>query len=59
MSKWIKLVGEVKHTCDLPWSLGGVGMSPTHLQQKHQGSIWECDCGERYIWDGKSFNITD
>ena len=56
MSKWIKIVGEAAHKCDLPWAIDAHTMSGTHLQKRHSGSIWECDCGERYEWDGKDFS---
>jgi len=56
MSKWIKIVGEAAHKCDLPWAINAHTMSGTHLQKRNSGSIWECDCGERYEWDGKDFS---
>jgi hypothetical protein len=56
MSKWIKIVGEAAHKCDLPWAIDAHTMSGTQLQKRHSGSIWECDCGERYEWDGKDFS---
>lgn len=56
MSKWIKLIGEKGHMCDLPWSVDEPRMGATHLQKRHAGSIWECDCGLKYEWNGKKFN---
>lgn len=56
MSRWIKLIGEEGHRCDLPWSVHVRIMGAVHLQKKHKGSIWECDCGLRYEWNGKKFN---
>jgi hypothetical protein len=55
MSKWIKIVGEAAHKCDLPWAIDAHTMPGTHLQKRHSGSIWECKCGLKYEWNGKKF----
>jgi hypothetical protein len=55
MSKWIKIVGEPEHKCDLPWALGAHTTSGIHLQKRHSGSIWKCKCGLKYEWNGKKF----
>jgi hypothetical protein len=54
--KWIKLIGEKGHVCDLPWSVDEPSMGATYLQKRHTGSIWECECGLRYEWKGKKFD---
>lgn len=56
MSEWIKIVGEQGHLCDLPWSVEPPRMGVTHLQKRHAGSIWKCDCGLKYEWNGKKFS---
>lgn len=56
MSKWIKLVGEVGHECQLPWSISDETVNGIHLQKRHAGSIWQCHCGLKYEWNGKKFN---
>ena len=54
MSTWIKVVGEPEHNCDLPWSLeNSIHMGSIHLQGRHAGSIWQCDCNRIYIWNGR------
>ena len=55
MSKWIKLIGEKGHMCDLPWAIDAHTTAGTHLQKRHAGSIWECDCGLKFEWNGKKF----
>ena len=57
MSKWIKLVGEKGHECDLPWSINEAMMNAIHLQKRHTGSVWQCDCGLKYEWNGKKFGV--
>ena len=53
---WIKIIGENKqHKCNLPWSVDEPGMGATHLQKRHTGSIWQCECGKSYTWNGKKF----
>jgi len=54
--KWILLNGEKDiHKCNLPWSLDVKGMSATHLQKRHSGSIWKCECKLKYEWSGKKW----
>jgi len=56
--KWIKIKGEDKsHKCNLPWSLDVHGMSGTHLQKRHEGSVWKCECKLEYRFNGKKFKL--
>ena len=48
-------MGEAGHECQLPWSVKENMMNSTHLQKRHAGSIWQCDCKLKYEWDGKNF----
>ena len=52
---WIELKGEKNHSCNLPDFVEGSGPSATHLQKRHKGSIWECDCKMQYEWSGKKW----
>lgn len=42
MGHWIKKVDRI-HRHDFP--------TPTLSNQIHPGSVWECDCGRRFILD--------
>lgn len=53
---WIKLNGENKPQCSLPWSVGEPGIGATHLQKRHAGSVWECSCGIQHTWSGSDWS---
>jgi hypothetical protein len=54
---WIVLIGEDKgHQCELPWSVNEPGMGAIHLQKRHAGSIWQCECLLKYEWSGRKWS---
>jgi hypothetical protein len=53
---WVVLNGEDSgHKCDLPWSVGEPGMGAIHLQKRHAGSVWKCECGRLHEWSGRKW----
>lgn len=54
--QWIKVNGESGHDCkiNLPTTVNGY---MNQLQKRHAGSIWQCNCSNRYEWSGKEWVI--
>lgn len=55
-SKWIKINGELPHSCNLPSFIDSIsGPGATQLQKRHLGSVWQCKCKIKYEWSGKKW----